>query len=45
LEDRSQPNRYLIHDRDTKFTTSFDTVFVSEGTDMALNKHCCHEVP
>ena len=39
MEDRSQPNRYLIHDRDTKFTTSFDTVFVSEGTDILLTPY------
>ena len=29
-------NRFLIHDRDTKFTLSFDTVFVSEGMAIVL---------
>lgn len=31
LEDRAPPIRYLIHDRDKKFTQSFDTVFESGG--------------
>ena len=30
LEERDLPMRFLIHDRDTKFTQSFDTVFRSE---------------
>ena len=30
LEDLETPMRFLIHDRDTKFTQSFDTVFKSE---------------
>jgi len=29
--DRTQPIRFLIHDRDSKFTTAFDEVFRSEG--------------
>ena len=29
--DRTQPIRFLIHDRDTKFTSGFDEVFRSEG--------------
>lgn len=32
LEDRETPVRSLIHDRDTKFTRPFDTVFEAGGT-------------
>src|SRR6266511_5024700 len=30
-DDREQPLRFLIHDRDTKFSGGFDQVFMSEG--------------
>ncbi len=37
LHDSPQsPRHYLIHDRDTKFTASFDAVFESEGLEIVL---------
>ena len=29
--DRAEPSRFLIHDRDSKFTAAFDEVFRSDG--------------
>lgn len=34
LSDEAQSMRFLIHDRDSKFTTSLDQVFVSEGFEI-----------
>jgi putative transposase len=34
LDDRDLPMRYLIHDRDKKFTERFDTVFASAGVEL-----------
>jgi putative transposase len=34
LEERAQPARFLIHDRDAKFTARFDDVFRTEGVDI-----------
>lgn len=39
LENREPSIRYLIHDRDTKFSTSFDTVFESEAIDIILTPY------
>jgi putative transposase len=34
LQDRPFPVRYLIHDRDAKFSPAFEAVFVSKGIEM-----------
>lgn len=34
LQGRASPIRFLIHDRDTKFSTQFDTIFRSEQIDI-----------
>jgi putative transposase len=34
LDDRAQPVRFLIHDRDGKFTARFDDVFLTEGVEV-----------
>ncbi len=34
LADRSQRPRFLIHDRDTKFSRAFDSIFRSEGIEI-----------
>lgn len=34
LDDRVDSLRFLIRDRDTKFTTAFDTVFTAVGIDL-----------
>jgi putative transposase len=36
LPDREKPFRYLIRDRDSKFASTFDAVFKSEGCDIVL---------
>ncbi len=42
LQDRppdTLPMCFLIHDRDTKFTRSFDRIFLSEGIEIALTPY------
>ena len=34
LDERTVPIKYLIRDRDTRFTTAFDAVFEAEGTQI-----------
>jgi len=42
LHDRppdGRPMRFLIHDRDSKFTRSFDRIFLSEGMEIVLTPY------
>jgi hypothetical protein len=39
LSDTDTPKHFLIHDRDTKFTASFETVFASEGIETVLTPY------
>jgi putative transposase len=39
LESREPSIRFLIHDRDTKFTRSFDTVFTAQGVEIILTPY------
>lgn len=39
LQDREPTIRFLIHDRDTKFTGSFETVFASTGIETVLTPY------
>jgi hypothetical protein len=38
LDERDEPVRFLIRDRDSKYTCSFDEVFRSEGTEVILTR-------
>ena len=39
LQDREPALRFLIHDRDTKFTGSFETVFAAQGIETVLTPY------
>jgi putative transposase len=34
LDERERPVRFVIHDRDSKFSAAFDAIFRSEGIDI-----------
>jgi putative transposase len=39
LQEQGQAMRFVLHDRDTKFPVSFDTVFVTESIEVILTPY------
>jgi len=42
LADRSEQFRFLLRDRDARFTDPFDAVFASEGSRILCGRRCGH---
>jgi hypothetical protein len=42
LGERARPPRFLLRDRDAKFTRGFDDVFGSEGTEVLITPVQAH---
>jgi transposase InsO family protein len=40
LQEQESPRRFLIHDRDTKFTGAFEAVFAADGIETVLTPYC-----